>query len=977
MSAQVSGPSGQESKKLVGFGGTGKAVALIYAKLGKLLGESSNIVICDFPASNDPNSADGRLDLDLQAEGFGQPCRINTLPDDWIAAPRQLVEHLDLDNDVADALFTDKQQRTPPSEGLNQEPQVGATVARTKIDRDGQAIRDRTVTPGQDEIFLVAGLGGGTGTGMAPSFARFLRTAAVNCRLHGVFLLPWQDIGEEAVGNAGQRRNAASLLRYLRDHHADLFDSTLILGGFPGLEMLPAAEAAGRAPVHPTLILAALYVHMWHAWGGGAQLTSRLNRLETATTGIRLDEITGREGTLAEMLARAFALELLLSEIIEQHPDEVLAWLSLWPLSASLAWRMNQALLKKYCRAGGRPYGMGWVHIRGELGKYREREQQRREWILRLVGDRRVFTFDSEELEERGRGLYRRAREILRRDDRFRNFQVSDPQHALEEVSGFICARAEYATLEATRQSRRAAAISESAAAPGTRVWLPLPFPGAASSTQFTALDPAHLDELARYYVGDAADLTCPEIMASREVFRWRLEKDLDQGRGRALEDFALLVEGLSYGLLTTKTYDLRDYGLDGPYPHERFLTVLKFRTAPGAPESIAGSFGPDTLVAPAARWGQRNALEHHVQRLRFTNGPRARALLKAFRDEFPAPDMLWYRALNWLLETFRPASSELVGNQANAGPVYLRMGSGARPKLLFLPQFREGWLEQLARVFRVASYQTEERSTRLYYSQHRLGEIVRELEVDDPKIFGLGNVALETDVLPQIPRGAGMPPNRERQYLEVIQPITVNYQQEIEQENNRFLIPDSLRCAFHLWGPGARQKLLRGRLPHIYGSRALRSQMQPPPHSLQGADLPGLWTREPDTLFYVSRIADDRRAYHIERLSGNIVGELSALGYALWRVFCGENCEDLIEEFDGWVGAKEAVQPRPPDRRAESVRWSTFLATVNDQPQGLFRTAAEIYIEKFGPGKVPASPALQVIQLQIAGQPWFTLQRP
>jgi hypothetical protein len=71
----------QDTKRIIAFGGTGKTVALIYRKIGRLLGENANIVICDFPPSGDYNSSDGRLDRDLAEENVGQQCRINTLPD--------------------------------------------------------------------------------------------------------------------------------------------------------------------------------------------------------------------------------------------------------------------------------------------------------------------------------------------------------------------------------------------------------------------------------------------------------------------------------------------------------------------------------------------------------------------------------------------------------------------------------------------------------------------------------------------------------------------------------------------------------------------------------------------------------------------------------------------------------------------------------------------------------------------------------
>src|SRR5262249_38054811 len=99
----------QDTKRVIAFGGTGKTVALIYRKIGRLLGENANIVICDFPPSGDYNSSDGRLDRDLASEGVAQQCRINTLPDALPAVPNRLVETFRLPSALADALFTKKQ----------------------------------------------------------------------------------------------------------------------------------------------------------------------------------------------------------------------------------------------------------------------------------------------------------------------------------------------------------------------------------------------------------------------------------------------------------------------------------------------------------------------------------------------------------------------------------------------------------------------------------------------------------------------------------------------------------------------------------------------------------------------------------------------------------------------------------------------------------------------------------------------------
>src|SRR5450755_3987361 len=119
----------QSNKRLIAFGGTGKTVALIYLKIARLLGEDPHIVVFDFPPSADVNSPDGRLDRDLRQEGLREEQRIDTRPSDWPAEQKPIRELLQLPKHVADAMLTEQQQLAPPSEGLNQQPQLGATVA--------------------------------------------------------------------------------------------------------------------------------------------------------------------------------------------------------------------------------------------------------------------------------------------------------------------------------------------------------------------------------------------------------------------------------------------------------------------------------------------------------------------------------------------------------------------------------------------------------------------------------------------------------------------------------------------------------------------------------------------------------------------------------------------------------------------------------------------------------------------------------
>ena len=440
MAAEGAVHQGQASKKIIAFGGTGKTVALIYLKIGKLLGERANIVVCDFLPSGNYNSPDGKLDRDLADEGVGQQFRVSTMPDEWPMAPNSLADILKMPPTVADALFSQRQQDTPPTEGLNQEPQVGATVSCLKVAADGDKIRSRCL--GEPEIFLVAGLGGGTGTGVTPTFAKFLRSWKPNSRLHGVFLLPWQDIGDNEVGNAGQERNAKSLLSYLRDHGNEYFDTMVVIGSCQGVQQYSSGSGGGKGrPIHPTLILAALYIHMWHQLGGGAQLVAPLNKMETRRSGIALTEITGRNGSLHDMLVHSKRVEDILSEIVDQSPDERLAWFSLYPISAPLSWASTEWLLKLYCQyVKARSYGSAWGEIRARLQKVVEQEGERRTWIMGLAKEPSLFQFDESQIEGDARTRYDAYRDAVMRDDAYREFRfkAQEKQAALEEICGFI-----------------------------------------------------------------------------------------------------------------------------------------------------------------------------------------------------------------------------------------------------------------------------------------------------------------------------------------------------------------------------------------------------------------------------------------------------------------------------------------------------------------------------------------------------------
>jgi hypothetical protein len=971
-------------RKVLAFGGTGKTVALIYSKICKLLDEEPRVAIWDFPASDDTASPDGQIDRDLQEEGLGDDFRIRTLPrtvpDD---APATFVQTFGIPEDVADALYTQAQQDTPPTDGLNQEPQIGASVGQFKVRLDADVVRQMCIT-GEPEMFFVGGLGGGTGTGLPPVVARFLRPLTQS-RFHGVFLLPWNDIGQGGrVNNENQDRNAWSMLRYLNRQAEDLYTDTLIIGSPQGVDR--ARPAPGAAPVHPTLILAALSMHMFFAWGGGAQLTERFRRFETFQTGITLHEITARDGTsLYQRMIHSIRLERLLRELANQFPDERLALFSLFPMSCFFAWPALEHLLKLYARhVNASSYTVAWHQISARLLGIADQERRRRQWITALASDRRLFQFDPEGLERDARSQYDRYRGALEADHAYETFRLEQQGHdaALAHVCQFIRDWAAAVVLREMLNHERRATPS----APenrSMRVWLPGNFTPSGNRTGITALTSADRQTLIQRLMPVHFNPVCPEVLGHRMSYIWRLAQDLQAGHGGALDDFNLLIEGINYGLLSTHAYDLsrlHPQGGDGPAynfdfirDEDRYLIILKYRSSQGANPVVAGTFSPDTLVCPAANWRQRAELERQVNNLRLSEtGMPARGLLDSLFQAVNSPEMLWARAGARLLANYAPERDPGIANQRNVGPLQLRMAENAPPQLVFVPQYNKQFVPFLVNCLN-GEY-TKAGNTPVFRHQSRtIAEIRTPVQCENPRLFGLGGIDLPPNLRPtDVPALNSLNGEAEERYLSAVRVVVASYDRELEYERARFRVPESLLPAYLLWGRAAKERLTRGTSPIIYGDRAAALTFDPKPDQLSSE--PGLHESD-GYLFYVSRTTDGRLAYHIERCGGVDVGELSTLGYALWKFFseAGGSAAGYVQDRRGWVGARTDLQLSAPDLDSGALYWCTFLYVLGmPQADALFVAAVGSYTKRFEQQGMKPAKLVEYRALTLFERNWF-----
>jgi hypothetical protein len=518
-------------------------------------------------------------------------------------------------------------------------------------------------------------------------------------------------------------------------------------------------------------------------------------------------------------------------------------------------------------------------------------------------------------------------------------------------------------------------------------VWQPALFAATGTQTGFTNFPDEQVQSVINHLRNLNRDLICPEPLGRREIYRWRLRDDLAApGCARpALAEFALLVEGILYGFLSTRTFDLSAYGFTYSADHDRYLTLLLFEQAPGAAPAVAGFFSPYTMICPAGNWRLRAELEQKIQDFRTTqDGLSARALLRTFRSQFPGVETLWGKAIDWLLNDLDAASIDPgESSQRNLGPFLLELSPGSPPQRVFLPAFARGYLPSLVRRLQGSVYADGLGGVSVLHNDHVVSEILTPKRNNRPALFGLGSVRWP---LPEvsIPAQQTFGASPKEAFSSHLTSVIGAFGREGEgwklpDAARRFRIPDSLRAVFHAMGPGAARAFLEGANARwLYSDEAHNCGFDPLPHESL-AD-PGRTKTEAVDVF-VSPVADDRVAYYIERWQGRDLGELTKLGHALWTIFSakrhGEDAEAvsarLLEDKSGRISVKAQVSLIPPQKASDGLSWSDFLFWLDDQPDELFREAGRAFASR-SQGEFPDWPRVrrtEVEQIEIHSHAW------
>ena len=499
---------------------------------------------------------------------------------------------------------------------------------------------------------------------------------------------------------------------------------------------------------------------------------------------------------------------------------------------------------------------------------------------------------------------------------------------------------------------------------------------------------------------GGSFDGRTPDPQARRIEFKHALEEEEQRFNAAtplqdfpALSQFSTLVEGVMYGHLRLRLFDLRVFHF-AVESHLRYLGVLLDRE-----DRALGGTDPHTLFFSAS-----DALREHFAELERLNGESrgsnagvvAHELLRAFRQMLGP---LWQRQVLWmkLLDRLFFGDDATGGVNLSAlhehwkqvGPLTLRVSAPAgQPgyRQLYFPVYEEGYRYK---VLTALSGDASQVNGAIQFNVNGLpaGRIL----MPNPEAVG----GQDTSLL-----GAGMV---ETQAVNQPHRAWINYAQfvpKIQGLVNR-MVPDRPQIAHHIAveSPFSYPDVIRVPVQHdgfvaaeefrprlgtSFGER-FKSRMrgkgihQPPviPDALPN---PPLIVSGGDS-YYI----DDRRnprAVYVEYYGGERVDELTALGYVLWSVFdrqASANGQHYVQmngvevlRYDGVryeVGA--AVQPNWPDFPVKAAALQRLKAAIERvETSTLFKAAATRWMSRYNQQII--AHASNPTQIPLGGDTWY-----
>lgn len=401
---------------------------------------------------------------------------------------------------------------------------------------------------------------------------------------------------------------------------------------------------------------------------------------------------------------------------------------------------------------------------------------------------------------------------------------------------------------------------------------------------------------------GDLRSRT-PDPQARRFEYKTFLQRELtkhEQGEPLHatpnLAQFMALVEGIVYGHLTFKTYDLHEFNFDVPAPL-RYLTVLSNKLG-----RVLGGTDPEVLVFSAANTVDFTDLELANNEVREGDGVHARELLRGFKENLQTrglwrPDhIVWMRLLDRLFFNDPPMSpvnlDTLKNGWRQVGPVTLRINVNAgsdQYRSLYLPVYEDGYRDRALRALSGVVTPAAGRLQLMVDSQV-VGKILMPQPgaagIQSPILRGAGNLVLQ-DRIDTVPIQINY--DQLRPHLQTLMTPLRTVPNPVQQvaQDSPFEYPDAIRVPVQYDGFIALDGLRgtstggfsRRFIQRLKGMRIINVS------PLSQGDIPPCIIKNKS----IHCFADTFRGnvtFYVEEYQGVMVEEVRLIGYILWSVF-------------------------------------------------------------------------------------------
>jgi hypothetical protein len=1008
---------------IIAVGGTGKSVAAVYLMLSRFFGKPSDVLILDMLFRNE------EIDNQLDKEGVKQEDFMTPWPGGAKSVSGVRFAEIigltsgDVAEPVAKALFTEDELNTLVEKGMNARPIVGATVAMRKFygsQQDTQLDDLRRKVAQYTDIFVVGSITGGTGSGVMPTLGQWL-TEECGKPVHGILFLPWIKIGAgtgDGPSDAVLQANAHAVLSYLREVDPSTnparakgpapFRDYVVIGNPANLDPDTSATSAS----HPLNLVAATYlIYFDEILTRNPEVQSGPYYLEITSGGLRASEMQPTRGfSLEQAINRQHWFYKVLNDMAVQKPDE--AWdLPVPPLAANwLAWRaLRESVRGLALMSEGRSARhVVWKEMSNYFSKEAKEAEGRLSQFASITSrDRQhlVYNVSMEQLEKQAKGYERRALSKASTVN-VPNFNAklswdNAARAAAETISQDIFIKLEKMAAE----NITAGGAPQSARAGSSTVFLPPGVQDPSGGINAIARKPlTNLKGLIQKYAGAIEAINMPNPQARRFQFEIILDQALteylrDPSRPKAkwdanesLAQFMALLEGVIFGVLQIKLFDLASYGFQSSYDR-RILGVLVDKAG-----KVYGGTDPETLFFPApGAWDQdhgalRQLSQENVTRRDMQAGQFARKLLQSFRATFKESERpLWMRAVDEYLHIYGPPTTnidetKLRAGWKHAGPIQLRLPNNS-VDARYIPVFETDFTA-LAINALSGDFIPRGGEIHLKVNNNDAGRIFYPDAVGNGltlRLMGAGSI----NILPGARnRSATSAPqinyDQLRNSCEVLIGDSMAHASDADVKADPFKYPDVIRLPFQQDGFLAEYFLNGGKADETYGRPFLNAVRGRGVSALPGPSnnqLPPTTVKEGDKTYY---FIDENGSVYVERYEGKEIKELSLLGQVLWTIFIGEATQiqnrNMFVDAGGSVLLEYSAQrfmPGPqvslnqPNEQLRAADLRCLADKINQSGTDLlFKEAVACWLKYFNMSPAPGHCARS--QFDLSDRKWW-----